>query len=164
MGDVKEIEVGGKKYKYDPDLSWTKWKGYLTTKFRTDLDRADWLLKNVVLEDPDSLSFPEVARLKVALERKLGLTNKFVKRLLRDTGKVSRGINVPYLSQKSLEFQVLVGMKGSIVKRLEDCSVHDILFYKKLLDEQHKQREDAIKEQEREAKANAQKARRRSRR
>jgi len=158
---IKEIEVGGKTFEYDDDRSWNKWKKYVVNWKTTEVEKLDWMMENVVISDTSQISWRMAIELKIALDNKFGLTERKIKKLLKDSGKVSRGLQVKYLSYRAMEYQILIGMGGGIVKNINDMTIHDMFFYKKLLDEKAKDEKEAIKEQERKAQDAARKAKRR---
>lgn len=108
-------------------------------------------MKNVILTK--NITLRESIELSKAIDKVLGLTEAHIKRFLRDVGKVFRGISVKYLSTKSVEYEVLKGMKGAIsYNDLKELSFFDVLFIKKMLDEEAEAQKDFQRDQERQMK------------
>ena len=147
---IKEIEVGGKIYKYDDDVSWEKWKDILSMKHNS-VDIADWYAENVLITKP--FGFKEMLYVVDALQNHLGHSEDELFELVKKSGKLGRGRGIPEMNKDAIEYSVLKGMNGGVTySELEKIPYRKIIFFCKLLEEESKKIEEDIKDAKRNAK------------
>ena len=155
---IKEFEIRGKIFKYDDDLSWKKWKRIASDEMN-EFEKVYWIADNILIFDED-YKYVEVMEAADFLADKLKIRRDQMKSYLKLIGKMFRGIGTPELNHKAIEYQILREMKGAItVSDLESMDFLDVIFYRRMLSLEFQAREDAIKKQELEMKAQAQKNR-----
>ncbi len=136
--------INKKEYRFDNDDSWKKWKYILTDDSINFVDRANWYRENVMIDKPQT--FVDTMKFIKYIDARFHFSEKQIKRFLKKSGKVGRGIRVSQMSADAIEFVVLKGMNGGITySELDKVPFRKLLFFKRLLDVERQAMEDSYK-------------------
>lgn len=156
---IIKYKIKGFSFEYDDDASWKKWKKIASDEI-SEFEKIHWIVENVLIF-PENSPYTDVMRAADYVSKQFKIRRKPMKKYLKVIGKMFRGISIPHLHHKAIEYEVLREMKGAItISDLEEMDFLDVIFYRRMLNLEHQRNEDIYKKQEAEMKARARKGRR----
>jgi hypothetical protein len=144
----KYIKYKGKKWYYSDDLSWKKFMNILN---EYEYDKIiEWYYDNVLLE-PKPKDFKIVLIIIANLRVKFKHTDKQIKQLLRESGKIVRGIPVIEHERKAIMFNLIYDLKMDYFTILK-MPWEDIIFFNGMVQEIRRLEKEANERAKRNAK------------
>lgn len=149
---IIKFEIDGIAFEYDDDASWGKWKKVASDEIN-EFEKIHWIVDNVLIF-PEDTRYSLVMKAASYLAEKFKIRRKHMKKYLKIIGKLFRGISVPTLHHKAIEYEILSCMKGAItISDIKEMDFLDVIFYRRMLSLEHQREDDALKKQQAEMKA-----------